>query len=72
MLEKDIIKLRHFNTMDNIVDLFTKGVVETHFFKLRSLLVSPLSIKGENVENLVLGSTSNFEFSMIFSLCIEM
>ena len=49
MVEKKIVELRHISTLDNVVDIFTKAIVKAQFLKLRNILVSPLSIKGENV-----------------------
>ena len=49
MVEKKIVELRHVNTLDNVADIFTKAIIKAQFLKLRNILVSPLSIKGENV-----------------------
>ena len=60
MVERRIVELRHISTLDNVADIFTRAIVKAHFLKLRNFLVSPLSIKGENVGVSNLGS-ENFK-----------
>ena len=52
MVEKDQIELHYCNTKINLADIFTKGVVKAQYVMLRDSMVSPLCIKGENVDNL--------------------
>jgi len=68
MVDNDIIKLRYCNTLDNIIDIFIKGVVKNIFLNIRSLLVIPLNINRENVGKLILVPTSKSDFS---TLCLE-
>ena len=56
MVEKDQVELHYCNTKINLVDIFTKGVVKAQYVMLRDSMVSPLCIKGENVDNLVSNS----------------
>lgn len=67
MAEKDIIKLRYCNALDNIIDIITKGVVKTQLLNLRRMLVSSLNIKGNNVGNLAHCLMSKIEFLEFFS-----
>ena len=55
MVEKDQIELHYCNTKINLADIFIKGVVKAQYVMLRDSMVSPLCIKGENVDN----STTN-------------
>lgn len=49
MVEKGKIELRHCDIHDQAVDVFTKGVVEYQFLKLRNSIVSPISMNKEYV-----------------------
>ena len=49
MVEKKIMELRHISTLDNVANIFTKAIINAQFLKLKNILVSPFSIKGENV-----------------------
>lgn len=41
--------MKYLSAQDQFVDVFTKGITKTQFLKLRDNLVSPLSMKRENV-----------------------
>jgi len=49
MVDKKVVELKHCSTLDNIADIFTKGIAKAQFLKLRDCLVNPLIFKGEYV-----------------------
>jgi len=67
MVEKKIVELRHIDTLDNVVDIFTKSIIKAWVLKLRNILVHPLNIKGENVRVEDFQVTKNYE---ILTFCI--
>lgn len=50
MVEKKEVKLRYHSTHEKQGDIFIKGFVKAQFLKLINSLVSPFSIKGNNLE----------------------